>query len=639
VPRAWALLAAAFAAIAASSALAAPVPGHPGHDHGSGQGNPPHAGAPGHPPHVEQAPAVPEHVATTPAVAPAAPASDQQKGGPDKPAKAAKAAKPDEKTAAPTVPDTGQAAHDHGHGTKDTGQATKDAAKPPKDTVKPPKDTGKTEAAVRKAATAITQPVAPATAAVATAVPAAVAPAATPAAPASSPATPAPAASTPQRRPTARIVAAAPRQARRAVAAPRAGTLAATAAAPAAAGAPRSAAKPPVATAPARHPHASQPSSPLIRRVERILKVLPGWVGIVLAALLAGGLLLGTAALRQTLRARRLERDRRRLAADVGLLQSALLPTLPEQVGHARVSAAYRPAAGLAAGGDFFDVFALPGGRTALILGDMAGHGREIVPFTALVRYSLRAYLEAGLAPRTALQVASTVLEAQLAGHMVAASVAVFDPEAGLLTYACAGQSQPLLGPSTPSTVTAVSSPPIGAGVLTGRRQTTVGLPPGSAACFCTDGVADVCIADRRLGPEALAAQFAALGPAATADELLASVVRASDSQPDDMAVCLLAPLPGSAQPGPEVVEELEVDAEMLADGRAARFLAACSMGSAAAAAAERSVAEMVARRGSAILVVRRGDAGVEWRVDRPPTAILPAARPGPRAVATAVAS
>jgi hypothetical protein len=184
----------------------------------------------------------------------------------------------------------------------------------------------------------------------------------------------------------------------------------------------------------------------------------------------------------------------------------------------------------------------------------------------------------------------------------------------------------------------AVSSPPIGAGAVTGRRQTTVALPPGSAACFCTDGVTDVRVADRRMGPDAVAARFAALGPDAGADELLREVVRASDSQPDDMAVCVLAPLPGAAEPVPEVVEELELDAELLADGRATRFLAACSVESSAAAAALLAAAELIARRGSAVLVVRRSATGATVGVDRPRAAILPVGRHAPAPAPAALA-
>ena len=160
----------------------------------------------------------------------------------------------------------------------------------------------------------------------------------------------------------------------------------------------------------------------------RVLEVIPEGLRFAFAALALLGLLLGAIAVVQIIRGRHLAHQRRMLIADVGVLQSALLPDLPERIGGARVTAAYRPAAGLAAGGDFYDAFELPGGSTAVIVGDVAGHGRDAVPLTALVRYNLRAYLEAGLAPRATLDVASHVLAPHLDGRQVTIVVAIFDP-------------------------------------------------------------------------------------------------------------------------------------------------------------------------------------------------------------------
>lgn len=370
-------------------------------------------------------------------------------------------------------------------------------------------------------------------------------------------------------------------------------------------------------------------ASPLTRTVVRVLEVVPPAVWIALAGLALLGLLLGATTALQTVRGRRLERQRQILLADVGLLQSALLPDLPAQIGGAKVSAAYRPADGLAAGGDFYDAFDLPGGRTAVLVGDVAGHGRDAVPLTALVRYNLRAYLEAGLSPRATLHIASNVLSPQLSGRQVTIVVAIFDPGSGRLTYACAGHWPPLLlGLGSAEPVTVCSSPPIGAGVPTGRRQTTVALEPGARACFLTDGLGEALIAERRrLGRDGVIAELEAIGPDGDAEDLIARVVRRSTQQPDDMAACILTALPGGAEHWPMRIEELEVDVASLRDGWAERFLVACGVGSPHIVKALRQARDTIGVAGTAILEVRIGEELVEVRVGEPAAVLLPIGR------------
>ena len=150
--------------------------------------------------------------------------------------------------------------------------------------------------------------------------------------------------------------------------------------------------------------------------ITKIVDVVPTAVRELIAALLALALALAARSRVAALRARRLERQRAQLLEDVGLLQAALLPIPPARLGPVGTSAAYEPAAGPGAGGDFYDVFALDDGQLAIIVGDVSGHGRQALPHTALVRFTLRAYLEAGLSPRDAVQTAGAVLERQLGG-------------------------------------------------------------------------------------------------------------------------------------------------------------------------------------------------------------------------------
>ena len=138
----------------------------------------------------------------------------------------------------------------------------------------------------------------------------------------------------------------------------------------------------------------------MVRTVKDIVEVVPDSLKLALAALVALSLLLGTGYFFSTVRARRLARQRRELLQEVGLLQTALLPPVPERLGALRTSVAYRPGDGPGAGGDFYDALPLSGGRVGFILGDVSGHGRGALARTAFMRYTLRAYLEAGLEPR-----------------------------------------------------------------------------------------------------------------------------------------------------------------------------------------------------------------------------------------------
>ena len=90
------------------------------------------------------------------------------------------------------------------------------------------------------------------------------------------------------------------------------------------------------------------------------------------------------------------------------------------------------------------------------------------------------------------------------------------------------------------SPVTVSSSPPIGAGMRTGTRQTIVSVPGRSQICFYTDGVTEARIGAELFGSERLLDTIAAVGAEATASTILDSVAEQADARPDDMAACLL---------------------------------------------------------------------------------------------------
>jgi Stage II sporulation protein E (SpoIIE) len=341
---------------------------------------------------------------------------------------------------------------------------------------------------------------------------------------------------------------------------------------------------------------------------ERAVRFIPDELIAALAALAALSVMLGTAYLLSALRARRLARQRRELLQEVGLLQTALLPPVPDKVGALLTSVAYRPADGPGAGGDFYDVLPLQGGRVGFILCDVSGHGRGALARTAFMRYTLRAYLEAGLEPRVALQVAGRVIDENLGGDFATVLLAVHDPETGSLTYATAGHPAPIVvGPQPHEPVTAGSSPPIGVGVRTGLRQTTVPLVPGSVAALFTDGLMEARTETGILGRERLEELLEEIGDDPSAHRLIERVAAEATLLSDDMAAVVVTPTAGVTA-GLFRTEQLELSARELEGPIARRFLEATGLPEVEVAKAEREARELADRFGGVVLHVVFGN-------------------------------
>jgi Stage II sporulation protein E (SpoIIE) len=367
-------------------------------------------------------------------------------------------------------------------------------------------------------------------------------------------------------------------------------------------------------------PSAAQPA--IVKTLTRIVGVVPTPVRILIAALVALALALAVRSRASGVRARRLMRQRGQLLEDVGLLQAALLPVPPPRLGPVGTSVAYRPADGPGAGGDFYDVFGLDDGRLAVIVGDVSGHGREALPHTALVRFTVRAYLEAGLSPHEALKTAGSVLEHQLAGSFATVVAAVYHPRERTLTYSSAGHPPPVVlgdaGADATATAvtltTACSAPPLGAGMRTGTRETVVSVPGPAWLCFHTDGVTESRVGQDLFGSWRLNVALGQLGRDATATALLDSVAERTTARPDDMAACLLRVQDGAG--APTIAHELlELDGATVAGGRAERFLRESGMSAAAAASVVDAARAELDRRDCVPLELTFGDG--------PPRAVL----------------
>jgi hypothetical protein len=234
------------------------------------------------------------------------------------------------------------------------------------------------------------------------------------------------------------------------------------------------------------------------------------------------------------------------------------------------------------------------------------------------MRYTLRAYLDAGLEPRRAMKVAGKALDDDLGGDFATVVLAVHDPAHATLTYSCAGHPPPIVaGSGAFEPVTALSSPPIGVGLPTGQRQTTLHLPGDAIACFFTDGLVEAKHDTELLGRDRLAEMLADLGPQATAGGLIDAVAFYADEHKDDMAACVLRPDAAAAvDQVPDRLEEVELNALDMVGDRVERFLAACGVEPEQAAAALESVEASVGEFGGALLRVRVDKAGTRCEVE-----------------------
>jgi hypothetical protein len=309
----------------------------------------------------------------------------------------------------------------------------------------------------------------------------------------------------------------------------------------------------------------------VFRTVRDAVEVIPSTIWILLGLLTGLAALFAVTSARQTRRAHRLAAERGTLLTDVGVLQEAVLPVVPPRVGALAVSVAHRPAGGPAAGGDFYDVVALDNDRTALVVGDVSGHGPGALGQATLVRFTLRAHLESGSTPREALAIAAESLSPHFDEGFATAAIALHDPKAGTLTYSTAAHEAPIVvGPGAHLPVLASSTPPLGIGGASARRQTTVPFPAKSLACMLTDGALEARVRGELVGRTRVEEWVRELGERPAAGDM-AELIRSRAAVSDDLAVCFATSTAGEDS-GDWRIEELYNPTP----DEAERFLEAC---------------------------------------------------------------
>ncbi|MFC9057225.1 SpoIIE family protein phosphatase [Streptomyces sp. NPDC057074] len=194
-------------------------------------------------------------------------------------------------------------------------------------------------------------------------------------------------------------------------------------------------------------------------------------------------------------------------------LQAGLLmPELPDVPG-ADVATYYHPAGeGLDIGGDFYDIFPLPDGRWAFMLGDVCGRGANAATTTALVRHTARAVAPLLPGPEAVVRAVNRALCNRPDSHGSGFVTLVY----GHLTPAAdgldielirAGHTLPLVL-DTHHTVHTVEADGSLLGITpdTHLRPHRLHLGPRESLLLYTDGITEACDSDReQFGEERLA--------------------------------------------------------------------------------------------------------------------------------------
>jgi len=183
-----------------------------------------------------------------------------------------------------------------------------------------------------------------------------------------------------------------------------------------------------------------------------------------------------------------------RRTAIVETFQRSMLPeTLPD-IADVELAARYLPASTeVDVGGDWYDAVALDGGRLAVAIGDVAGHGTQAAATMAQLRMAARAYALDGRSPAAALRQLNVVAHGLGSHAMATLLYAVIDPASGDYVFASAGHLPPLVVSASRrcSFVDGGVSAPLGAAPYIAYTEAAGTLEVGSTLLLYTDGLVE----------------------------------------------------------------------------------------------------------------------------------------------------
>jgi serine phosphatase RsbU (regulator of sigma subunit)/anti-sigma regulatory factor (Ser/Thr protein kinase) len=242
--------------------------------------------------------------------------------------------------------------------------------------------------------------------------------------------------------------------------------------------------------------------------------------------------------------ARRFSRER----ATALTLQRSMLPTGLSAPTSVQVSHRYLPGSKLVEiGGDWYESIALPGGRVALAVGDVAGHGVRAAVTMGRLRTAIKTLTMLELGAAETLQRLDELMQelGEFEPHFATCAFAIYDSVSGTCEVASAGHLPPLLvqPDGTSEYLDLAPAPPLGIGSspITSR---TVQIADGSLLVMYTDGLVEKRRQDIDVGLDRLRQIFAKGSPARSLDDLCrAALAGVYDNHDRDDIALLVARL------------------------------------------------------------------------------------------------
>ncbi|WP_406334409.1 SpoIIE family protein phosphatase [Streptomyces sp. NBC_00203] len=250
-------------------------------------------------------------------------------------------------------------------------------------------------------------------------------------------------------------------------------------------------------------------------------------------------------------------------------LQDSMLPHIAPRMAGCDIATRYLPGTLLGrVGGDWFDSVKLPGSRTALVVGDVMGHGLNSAAMMGQLRTAVQTMAALDLPPAQLLRNLDDLAQRLGDNYLATCLYAVYDPIAGELQIANAGHIPPVLVRAEDGRSELLELPtgaPIGVGGVPFEAE-RVRVAPGDRLVMCTDGLVEVRGEDIGVGLATLCESAA--HPAASMDDACDTIIRALNTRggrKDDVAL-LMARLNGIAS---EAVAEWRLSLDPIEVGRA----------------------------------------------------------------------